>query len=365
MHISTIKPEYFSEYLRGREIRRRQTLEQQFGEEVVEYLSEHADLADPGTEVLITAESFNIEVINVDTLYTLINLKRVNDICDPNVFFRQVNRHLPKGGYYIGCVETIKLRKMRILAKFHNVISYPYYFFDFIIKRIFPKFKPTRRVYSILTRGVNRVMSLTETLGRLTACGFEVVEVRDIGFLCFFVCRKTEPTLDQETKNYGIFIKLKRVGKDGRLFNVYKFRTMHPYAEYMQGYVHGQNNLADGCKFKDDFRITSWGRVMRKLWIDELPMFINFFRGDMKLVGVRPLSEQYFQLYPEDLQQQRTSCKPGLVPPFYADLPVTFDDLLKSERKYLEAYEKSPWLTDFKYFWAAWINIIFKKARSA
>ena len=365
MHVSTIKPEYFREYLKGREIMRRQTLEQQFGEEVIAYLSQYADLADPGTEVLITSESFNVEVMNVNALHTFINLKRINDISEPNEFFRQVNRKLPKGGYYIGCVETIKLRRKRILAKFHNLISYPYYFFDFIIKRIFPKLKPTRKIYSILTRDVNRVMSLTEALGRLTACGFEVNEVKDIGYSCFFVCHKVEPALDQETTNYGIFIKLKRVGKDGRLFNVYKFRTMHPYAEYLQGYVHGQNNLADGCKFNNDFRITSWGRVMRKLWIDELPMLINLFRGEMKLVGVRPLSEQYFELYPEELQQQRTRNKPGLVPPFYADLPVTFDELLESERKYLEAYEKSPWLTDFKYFWAAWINIIFRKARSA
>ncbi len=303
--------------------------------------------------------------MNVDALHTFINLKRINDIIEPNKFFRQVNRKLPKGGYYIGCVETIKLRRKRILSKFHRVISYPYYLIDFILKRVFPKLKVTRKIYSILTRGVNRVMSLTETLGRLTACGFEVVEVKDINYCCFFVCRKVEPALDQETENYGIFIKLKRIGKDGRLFNVYKFRTMHPYSEYLQDYVHGNNDLADGCKFKDDFRITSWGRIMRKFWLDELPMFINFFRGEMKLVGVRPLSEHYFKLYPEDLQQQRTSCKPGLVPPFYADLPVTFDELLESERKYLEAYEKSPWLTDFKYFWAAWINIIFRKARSA
>jgi len=365
MQVSNLKPEYFRKYLKGREARRRQTLEQQFGKEVIDYLSYYADLADPGTEVLITSEPFNVQVMDVEAIRAFINLKRVNNISEPNEFFSQVNQQLPEGGYYIGCVETIELRHKRIMAKYHKVVSYPYYLFDFILKRLFPKLKPTRKIYSILTRGVNQVMSLTETLGRLQACGFEIVEAKDIGHLCFIVCRKIEPSLEQKPTNYGIFIKLRRVGKDGKLFNVYKFRTMHPYAEYLQGYVQSNNDFADGCKFKDDFRITSWGRIMRKLWIDELPMFINYFRGEMKLVGVRPLSEHYFKLYPEDLQHQRTRCKPGLVPPFYVDMPVTFDELIESERKYLEAYERSPWLTDFKYFWAAWINIIFKKARSA
>jgi lipopolysaccharide/colanic/teichoic acid biosynthesis glycosyltransferase len=61
----------------------------------------------------------------------------------------------------------------------------------------------------------------------------------------------------------------------------------------------------EGGKFKDDFRITTWGRVLRKLWIDELPQFINFFKGELSLVGVRALSDHYFQLYPKDVQELR------------------------------------------------------------
>ena len=102
-----------------------------------------------------------------------------------------------------------------------------------------------------------------------------------------------------------------------------------------------------------------------KFWIDEIPMFINILRGDMKLVGVRPLSAHFFSLYDSDLQKLRTQVKPGLVPPFYADMPDTIDEIMISERKYLFAYEKSPILTDLKYFFLAFKNILFKGARSS
>ena len=103
---------------------------------------------------------------------------------------------------------------------------------------------------------------------------------------------------------------------------------------------------------------------MRKLWIDELPMIINLLRGDLKLVGVRPLSQHYFELYSEELRAKRIKVKPGLVPPFYADLPKTLEEIQASEDRYLEAYFRRPLLSDFKYFCKAFYNIVFRKARS-
>jgi lipopolysaccharide/colanic/teichoic acid biosynthesis glycosyltransferase len=103
---------------------------------------------------------------------------------------------------------------------------------------------------------------------------------------------------------------------------------------------------------------------MRKCWLDELPMVINLLKGDMKLVGVRPLSRQYFGLYPPELQELRTRFKPGLIPPFYVDLPKTQEEIFDSERRYLEAYEKHPFATDLKYFFLVIYTIVFKRARS-
>ena len=128
--------------------------------------------------------------------------------------------------------------------------------------------------------------------------------------------------------------------------------------------MHKTNKLAENGKFNSDFRISRYGRVMRQYWLDELPQLINFFRGDLSLVGVRTLSLHYLSLYPEELRQKRLKFKPGLVPPYYADLPKSFDEIMESERKYLESKESHPFTTDIKYFSRAVINILFRNARS-
>ena len=165
---------------------------------------------------------------------------------------------------------------------------------------------------------------------------------------------------------YGMLIKLKRCGKNGEIFTVYKFRTMHPYAEFLQQYIYQQNSLAEGGKFKKDIRVTTFGHIMRKYWIDELPMLFNLLKGDMKIVGVRPLSEHYFSLYDEELQQMRMKHKPGLMPPFYADMPKTLPEIQASEKRYLtECEQNGQFRTDVKYFFLILKNILFNKARSA
>jgi hypothetical protein len=72
-----------------------------------------------------------------------------------------------------------------------------------------------------------------------------------------------------------------------------------------------------------------------------------------------------FNLYPPDLQKLRISTKPGLVPPFYKDMPKNFAEVLESERKYLLAYKRNPIKTDIKYFFICMYNIMVKRARSA
>jgi lipopolysaccharide/colanic/teichoic acid biosynthesis glycosyltransferase len=164
--------------------------------------------------------------------------------------------------------------------------------------------------------------------------------------------------------NYGPIIALPRVGKNGEIIKVYKLRTMHPYSEYIQDYVYTQHDLRGSGKFNDDFRITSWGAVCRKIWLDEVPMFINFFKGNMKLVGIRPLSRQYFELYKPDLRERRIRYKPGLIPPFYADMPSNLEEIQASEARYLDAWDKNHVITDIKYFIKSAFNILFRHARS-
>jgi hypothetical protein len=343
----------------------REAIIEECGIKVADYMEQHANLASPKTLLLSTTTRFNLINQPVDKYDSILNLKRVNDIQYLNKFFETVNIILPQHGMFLGCAETKNQRKERILAKFPPFLNWIAYMADYTLKRIFPKFKPTKSIYFLLTRGNNRVLTQAEILGRLYSCGFEVLDDGYANGLFVFSARRIKKPAFDMNPTYGPFVKLRRIGKNGKRINVFKLRTMHPYAEYLQDYVHKKNDLAEGGKMKDDFRISTLGKVFRKLWIDELPMLINWLKRDIKLVGVRPLSEHYFNLYDEDLQKLRVKTRPGLIPPFYADMPKTLKEIQESETKYLKAYFKKPWRTDWKYFWRAFRNIVFKRARSA
>jgi lipopolysaccharide/colanic/teichoic acid biosynthesis glycosyltransferase len=334
------------------------------GEHVYNFFIEHVSFCNSKVLVLSTATRFNVENQPENTYNAIINLKHINDIQRINKFFEAVNSKLPLGGTFIGCAETYMIRKRRIMKKYPAVLNAFIYFFDYLLRRVMPKLKMTKKLYFLITAGKNRVISKAETFGRLYSCGFEVIDESFLNNHLFFVARKVkEPAFDYNP-TYGPYIRLRRVGKDGKIIKVYKLRTMHAYSEYLQGYIYDKYNIAQGGKFNEDFRITTLGGVLRKFWLDELPMFINLFKGDLKIVGPRPLSQQYYNLYPEDLKERRIKHKPGLIPPYYADMPKSLNAIFDSERKYLDSYEKSPFKTDWKYFFKAMYNIFIKRARS-
>lgn len=300
-----------------------------------------------------------------DSQTVIVNLQRVNDIHGINTFFKTVNSRLKRGGRFVGCVETLENRKVRLFKKYPPVLNAAYYTGDFVLKRVFPKLSLTEKLYFKLTKGRNRALSKAEVLGRLVYCGFSIEAVEVIDNKLYFVVSKKGEPVSEERPSCGVILKIKRIGKEGKPINVYKLRTMHPYAQYIQEYVYERNNLEEGGKFRNDFRITKWGRFMRKFWLDELPMIWNILRGDLKIVGVRPLSEHYLSLYSEEHKRVRIQGKPGLIPPFYADLPRNLNEIMESEARYMDAYLKDPLMTDFSYGFRAFNNIVLKKARSA
>ncbi|MCH6199267.1 sugar transferase [Aquiflexum sp. LQ15W] len=227
-----------------------------------------------------------------------------------------------------------------------------------------PKIPFTEKIFNKVTGGKGKLMSGVEALGRLYAAGFELIEEKEIGGYLYFAARKIQKPMKVTNATYWPVVKLKRIGITGKEFNVYKLRTMYPYSEFLQDMVYQKNKLTDGGKFKDDFRVSRFGKLLRKIWLDEVPMIWNLLRGDIKLVGVRPLSKQYFNLYHAELKQKRTQYKPGLIPPYFADMPSTLEEIMESEMRYLNAYSISPISTDFKYFFKIFKNILFKGARS-
>lgn len=329
-----------------------------------EFIKDQINIDQVYTLLVATTTRFNIDNQPKDYFQAIVNLARINNINRINKFFESVNEKLPIGGIFIGCSMINITQKQLILKRYPVILNYLIYFFYFFFKRVMPKIPIGKKVYFFFTRGRNRALSRAETLGRLYSCGFEVLDEQMINNLLYFSARKIQKPAFDYNPTYGPFVRLKRIGKNGKIIYVYKFRTMHPYSEYIQHYVYEKQALEEGGKFKDDFRVTTLGRIMRKLWIDELPMLINLFRGDLKIVGIRPLSSHYFNLYDEELKAKRIRTRPGLIPPFYADMPKTLEEIQQSEHRYLDAHFKSPFLTDCKYFWKALYNIVVKHARS-
>lgn len=287
----------------------RQIITEQAGSQVADYIFDQQAILLGGNLFIATSTRFNLQNQPEKTYQNLINIKRVNDVRYLNKFFEAVNSLLPIEGIYINSVETYTIRKERILTRFPLVLNWIIYFFDVLFRRVFPKLPFIKKIYFWMTQGNNRVLSKAETFGRLYSCGFEVISEKQIGKDLYFIARKTRTPYFDFNPTYGPLVRLERLGKDGKPIKVYKARTMHPYAEYLQEYIYTHNSLDDGGKFKNDFRVTTLGKFMRKVWLDELPMLINVMKGQLKIVGVRPLSKHYLSLYPEDVQKRRLNYK--------------------------------------------------------
>jgi lipopolysaccharide/colanic/teichoic acid biosynthesis glycosyltransferase len=331
------------------------------------FLANNIDLNnidDGHTRVFDTKTLFNIETLSDHSCRLLINLQPINNIRRINQYFLEIHRKIFNGGYFVGSVKTIEMEKNAYFSRYPLIIARLMYPFHFLFKRVFPKIPVLQQIYFFLTRGKNRSVSKAEALGRLYFAGYRIIAIEELQERLFFIAQRAKAPSTEKNPSFGPIINLRRIGYQGKMIRVRKFRTMHPYSEFLQEFIYENNKLQENGKFENDFRITDWGKVLRRFWLDELPQLTNFWQGDLSLVGVRALSQHYFSLYPEDLQKMRIQFKPGLVPPYYADMPESFEEIVASERRYLSAKEKSPLKTDLRYFFLAFYNIIFKSARS-
>lgn len=136
-----------------------------------------------------------------------------------------------------------------------------------------------------------------------------------------------------------------RVGKDGKEFKMYKFRSMVCNAEELLNELQAKNEK-DGpvFKIKDDPRITRIGHFIRKTSIDELPQLFNIIKGDMSVVGPRPALPSEVAAY-NKFQRRRLQVKPGLTCYWQASDnrdDISFDDWMKLDIKYI--HERSFWV---------------------
>ena len=151
-----------------------------------------------------------------------------------------------------------------------------------------------------------------------------------------------------------VFFLQERLGKDGKIFKIIKFRTMIVNAEH----------IGDGLKVKseNDNRITKVGKILRKTSLDELPQFINVLMGNMSIIGPRPPVTYYpykYEDYTEE-QKKRFEVRPGITG--LAQVKVrnsaSWDDRIEIDVEYTE---KITIIMDIKIFFVTFLNIIRKK----
>ena len=348
-------------------IRSLYTIQLENKNEVIQFLSstfEKENIKKDRVTIFDTISTTNIEMLYNNSQDLLVNLHNINNLRRINHYFINSYNKLSTGGLLVGSfipLENFDSHLRGQMPHFLYAIMLP---FHFIFHRVFPKLAITKQIYFILTDGKNRTLSKAEIFGRLSFCGFKMEKYETIGNQIYFTCKKSKTISEEQSPSYGPIVKLKRIGHHGRIINIYKFRTMYPFSEFIQKDVFEENNLDASGKFLNDFRITSWGRILRKYFIDEIPQLYNWLRSDINLVGVRAISKHYYNLYPKELQELRINFKPGLIPPYYADMPTTFEEIVESEVRYLQKKKEKPIITNMIYFVKALINIIFSGARS-
>ena len=160
-----------------------------------------------------------------------------------------------------------------------------------------------------------------------------------VGFILFCLAYCVlGPIIKLDSKGPILFSQ-NRVGRNGRIFKCYKFRSMRADAEVLKKKLMSQNEM-QGLMFKmeNDPRITKVGRFIRKTSLDELPQFINVLKGDMSLVGTRPPTVDEYEKY-EPKHKARVSMMPGLTGLWQvsgrSDIK-DFDEVVKLDMEYID-----------------------------
>lgn len=139
-----------------------------------------------------------------------------------------------------------------------------------------------------------------------------------------------------ESKGPIIFSQ-ERIGKDGSVFKMHKFRSMVTNAEELKEKLHNKNEMSGPMfKMKDDPRVTKIGKFIRKTSIDELPQLFNVLKGDMSLVGPRPSLPEEVEEF-DNWMMRRLEVKPGLTCYWQVSgrNDIDFEDWMKLDIKYV------------------------------
>ena len=278
-----------------------------------------------------------------------------NELIKNNVI-NEISEKLTNKSMYIGCAELEKHYRHK---HFKNQISF---IFHLISYRIIPKLKILNFLLKIFK--INYlILSKAEIIGRLYYSGFEVVDYIEKNNK-FFFCAEKKYKISKIKPSKHIIYSMPRIGRYGKIIYLFKFRTMYSYSEFIYEFIQNQNGTNIYGKIKNDYRITNYGKIMRKYWIDEIPQLYNFLKGEINLVGPRAVSKNYYNNLPKDIKKNRLKVKPGFIPPSICfNLHYSEKSMLEAERLFYEYKKNNPITCTINLLFFAFYNAIFKKIR--
>jgi lipopolysaccharide/colanic/teichoic acid biosynthesis glycosyltransferase len=317
-----------------------------------------------GCNVLLVSDANVLDgIANEGSFRCIASSAALNDYVRVNKSLAKIYRLLNSRGVFVGHVETSEQYGARVSSRYNFIVAKIIILFSFVFERVIPKLFGLRHVIDKF--GLNKHHRLTkcEALGRLRYCGFQILKLMESNSRLYFVTRKSVIPMNGAPCD-GLLIKIQKVGLKGSTVNCYKLRTMHAYANYIHDYVLDNLEIDNNGKVVRDFRVPGWGKILRKFWLDEMPQLLNILKGELTFIGLRHLSREFLELYPEDWRNERMKLRPGFVPPYYADCPKTFEDIIESEKRYYRLKKKYPITTDVYYFIRVVINFLTLKART-
>lgn len=261
----------------------------------------------------------------IEGLKVIANKDNLLDMAKQNVV-DEVFIHLPNK-YNINMEETIlELEKMGIIVHMNLDIFHNMNIKEKTIDE-FAGYQVITFASGLFDERKMVIKRLLDIIGGIAGC-----------ILALIVTIFLAPAIAIESRG-PIFFSQIRVGKNGRKFKIYKFRSMYRDAEKRKAELMELNEM-DGLMFKmtDDPRITKVGKFIRKTSLDEFPQFFNVLKGDMSLVGTRPPTVDEFEQY-EARHKRRLSLKPGLTGLWQvsgrSDIE-NFEDVVKLDLKYID-----------------------------
>ncbi len=347
-------------------------------EELLELVNENIESAEGGTPSIDVVGSKAIEEkISLNKkIMMLIFSESSNQLKRLMKSLKYATDRVCLGGYFVfkyrpmeDVLAELKENKSSVKEKIN-------YYWLILTKRLLPKIPILEQLYFTppfslidkiiypVTKKNRRFISRAEMWGRIYYNGFEVLDEKKVDNEYLVLSRKNKPEPQTKMPSFYLVVPLTKVGLNGELMQLHKMRSMYPFSEFIQEKIYEDQGLTKTGKFKEDFRLTGYGKFIRKYWLDEIPQIFDWLRGDIKLVGMRATSPQFLSLYPKELYELYIQIKPGLIPPIFDAKTDGFDDIVRIEMDYLKAYQKNPYLTDIKQFYKTFHDIFFRGVRS-